>query len=78
MKDKDFGITNELRGFCRFSSEILKLKNDEEMKKILSIAWKNFKQEQHKHPEDILSGWGFVEGMHFNREDPYYVGIGLE
>ena len=77
MINRDFNLCNELRGFERFSSEILKIKNDNEMRQILTKAWSNFRKEQLKHPEDTLPLWNLVEGMGFNQEDPYYVGIGL-
>ena len=47
------------------------------MRQILTKAWNNFCEEQLKYPEDTLPMWDLVEGMGFNREDPYYVGIGL-
>lgn len=77
MINKDFNLCNELRGFARFASEILKIKNDDEMRQILKKAWDNFLKEQLKYPEDTLPMWDLVESMGFNREDPYYVYIGL-
>lgn len=69
-----FDICNELRDFERFVREILKLRNDNEMQKILKTAWENFYREQLKHPDEVLSGWRLVETMTFKNDE---VSIGL-
>ena len=78
MKNTNFYITNEINGYTKFVEEILKLKCDDEMHNILETAWWHFRDEQLKHPENALDGWGLVEGMFFNSEDPSYVYIGME
>lgn len=74
MKEKDFGITNELHGYERFVSQILQGCNDKALRSVIEGAWYNFRKNQITR-EDVLPGWGLVETMCIR--DDGHVGIGL-
>jgi hypothetical protein len=74
MKEKDFGITNELYGYERFVTQILKGCNDKALRNVIEGAWGSFRKDQITR-DDVLPGWGLVETMCIR--DDGKVGIGL-